>query len=147
MDFRTVSKWLLPASLAVNVFLGVVVATHHHGHPPFRPGPPPGPEDMVEHMAESLSPADAAALRQAFAAQAGNMERAHRGHEDFHARLQAVLEAPVFDPEALRAALSEASRGHSTFDEAMAAAMVDAAIHMSPEGRRKLARGGGRPPP
>ena len=144
MNLKRVTDWLLPASLAINVFLGAVILTHH-GHPGFRPPPPPNPAEMAARMADGLPPADAEILRQAFRAQESALSEAHRGIDSFHDRVRAALEAPVFDPQALTAALSDASRGHAAFDQAMTAAMVDAASRMSAEGRRRLASHDGPP--
>jgi len=147
MTVRTVTKWLLPISLAINVFLLALVLTHF-GPPPFQPPPPPNPADMAARMAESLPPADALVLRQAFATVAPPAPIGDP--RAFHDRLRAALDAPSFDAAALRQALAEMSKAHAAFDDAMAAAIIEAAAKMSPEGRRKLARGHGPgfgPPP
>jgi len=147
MTVKTLTKWLLPLSLAINVFLGAVIATHL-GPPRFRPPAPPNPAEMADRMAESLSPADALALRQAFAKVAPPSALGDPGA--FHARLRAALDAPSFDTEALQRDFAEMSKAHAVFDEQMAAAIIEAAAKMSPEGRRKLANGRGPgfgPPP
>jgi len=147
MSLGPMRKWLLPVSLAINVFLGAAVVTHFLHHRPLHPPGPPDPVEMAEHMAESLPPADALVLRQAFAARAPTMREILLGDAAFHSRLRTVLEAPEFDAAAMRATLADADKVHVAFGEAMGAAMIDAAGKMSPEGRRKLARGGGHPPP
>ena len=147
MTVKALTKWLLPLSLALNVFLGALIVTHF-GPPHFRPPPPPNPAEMADRMAESLSPADAQVLRQAFAKVAPPSALGDPGA--FHTRLRAALEAPSFDAEALRRDFAGMSEAHAVFDEQMAAAIIEAAAKMSPEGRRKLANGHGPgfgPPP
>jgi uncharacterized membrane protein len=142
MTVKTLTRWLLPVSLAVNAFLAAITFTCF-GPPWFRPPPPPNPAEMAARMAESLPPADAAVLRHSFAALTPPPSE---GPAVFHARLRAALETPDFDETALRRVFADAAKAHAAFDDAMAAAIIDAAAKMSPEGRRQLAREGGHPP-
>ncbi|HLN22413.1 MAG TPA: hypothetical protein VK558_00340, partial [Patescibacteria group bacterium] len=51
-------NWVLPLSLSLNVLLATAAAVHILKGPPHRP--PPGPENIIDHVVEILSPADAA---------------------------------------------------------------------------------------
>ena len=149
------TRWLLPASFALNVFLGAALLVHAL-RPDFGPPPPPPPPGkLVEKIAATLPPADAEILRQAFAT-LPEREGRPRGPEEFHRRLREALLAPNFDAEALRHSLAEGRAERDRFDLALEHALITAATAMSVEGRRKLAdwrppgppRGGpGGPPP
>lgn len=141
-------RWLLPASFALNVFLGVALAAHA-----FRPGfgpppPPPKPDKLMERIAETLPPADAAILRSAFEQQRSRLDRFRDHRDDFPDRIRAALQADHFDAETLRRLLAEGRIRRDEFETALETLLVDAASVMSPEGRRKLAdwRPLGRPP-
>ncbi|MDA8232265.1 MAG: periplasmic heavy metal sensor [Magnetospirillum sp.] len=129
-----VHRWLLPASLALNAFLGALLIVPGDDPPPRR-----DLAHMAEEMAAALPPADAAILRGAVARQAGAMARARAGMRAFPEGVRAALEAPVFQPDALRQALASGREARDAFDDAMAAALVEAVGAMSPEGRRRLA--------
>ncbi|HLN24258.1 MAG TPA: periplasmic heavy metal sensor [Patescibacteria group bacterium] len=134
-------RWLLPISLALNAFLvGVVIGRFDH-----RPFGPPPPKEMAERMADGLPAADAALLRQAFAAHSGQFDLADQAMHGFPERIRQVLDAADYDPKALQEVLMEGHAAHDARDEAMSLALLDAAAKMSAEGRRKLAIG--RPPP
>jgi uncharacterized membrane protein len=147
---RRLARWLLPISLAVNLFF-IVVAVRHHA---LFHGRPPGPHDVVGYLKDNLPAADAAIMQQAFAARAGAMAEAEHAGQRLPDRIRAALTAQPFDAEALRAALVEGRALHQSLEDGMTAAFVEAAGRMSPEGRAKLAAAeiGGRfrhrgPPP
>lgn len=132
--------WLLPASLALNVFLIVLLAVGLRPHL-FGPGPwpPPPPHEMANRMAEGLPLKDGAILREAFAARAGEFERADAVHRALPERVRAILRAEPLNLSALAAAFNEASEARASMDRALSAAMMEASGKMSPEGRRALA--------
>ena len=136
-------RWLLPASVVLNAFLGGVIFGHLD-HRPF--GPPPRPQEMAERMADGLPAADAALLRQALAAHVAQLEQADRAMHGFPDRIRQVLDAGEYDPKALQGVLEGAHAARDARDEAMSAALLEAAGKMSAEGRRKLALGGPPPP-
>jgi uncharacterized membrane protein len=131
--------WLLPASLALNVFLIVFVLV---GLRPLLFGPGPGPrppQEMVQKMAEGLPSHDGAILREAFAARAGEFDRADVVLRALPERVRAILRAEPLNVEALTAAFASTSEARTNMDSALGAAMVEASGKMSPEGRRALA--------
>jgi uncharacterized membrane protein len=144
-----VARWLLPVSLALNLFFIVVAVRHRaflHPHPP-------DPGNIVDLMKPGLSPADADIVQKSFDAHRPALDEARKDGRDFPGKIRAALTADPFDPEALKAALKEGQAGHQVMEDAMAAALVEAASRMSPQGRAALAArrphgpGFGPPPP
>lgn len=137
----SVSRWLLPASLALNVFLGTVLVMREpeaaHRLPP---GGPRGPLGIVEELAADLSPADAAALRTVVSRRAQEIEYQSRVWRGAPERITTALAAPSFEPTALKAILDEGREAHRVMDEAVAATILEAAAALSPEGRQIVAR-------
>ena len=139
------SRWALPASLALNVFLGTVLYLQpapNHRHPG---GPPPSPLKFIERLAGELPPADAVVLREVVGRHVDEFERQNKTWGAVPHRVKAALEAPVLDVEALRAALIEGRDAHRRMDDSLVEVVIEAASGMSPEGRRTVARW--RPPP
>lgn len=139
---RSISmKWVLTASLALNVFLAtVLVVVYRPQHPP-----PPDIADIAERIAETLPPADAVILREIVAARAPAIESGKHSLRGFPDRVRAVLGKEDFDPEALRPLFSDFIAVHQRMDEAVAALVIEAATRMSPQGRAAISRW--RPPP
>jgi uncharacterized membrane protein len=135
-----IARWLLPISLALNLFF-IVVAVRHN---PFLHPRPPGPRDVIGFLKANLSPEDAAIMQQAFAAHFAAMSEAERETQRYPDRIRAALTAVPFDPEALRAALAEGRARHQKMEENMADALIDAAGRISQDGRSKLAEGQAR---
>jgi uncharacterized membrane protein len=136
MAFGSAPRWLLPASLSVNVFLVVMIVVlrmpHHFWPPPREPG------RMVEEIAASLPPADGAILREVFQRHAPQVDSAHVGMRSFHDAIQAALSAPTFDPEALRAVFAEGRKRRMSMDDALEASLIETASKISYAGRKKL---------
>jgi uncharacterized membrane protein len=139
MSPRRISRWLLPVSLSLNVFLAVAMAVQLTSSPGFGPPPPrPRPDRIAEEIAATMTPADGDILREVFASHAPQLAR---GPESFHAlqdRIRQVMTAPTFDAEALRAVFAEGRQGRTAMDDAVEASLIEAATRLSPEGRRKL---------
>jgi len=135
---KSIPRWLLPASLSMNIFLAVTVAAHMQSHG-FRPPPSqPSPARMIEEIAATLPSADAEILRQVFIRHADQIESAHHVRRALHDAVREALSAPTFDPNALRAAFAEGRRGRATMDDALESAIIEVASQMSVAGRRKL---------
>jgi uncharacterized membrane protein len=134
-----IARWLLPISLALNLFF-VVVAIRHN---PFLHPRPPGPRDVIGFLKANLSAEDAAIMQQSFAAHFAAMSDSERDNQRYPDRIRAALTAVPFDPEALKAALAEGRAKHAKMEENMADAFVDAASKISADGRAKLAAGEG----
>jgi len=132
-------RWLLPASFALNIFLAVALAAHalRPGFGP--PPPPPKPDKLMERIAETLPPADAAILRRAFAEQKPGLDRFRDHRDDFPERVRRTLQADNFDADQLSRVLAEGRKRRDEFETALETLLVTAAAAMSPEGRRKLA--------
>ncbi len=149
------SRWALPVSLALNVFLGTVLVMREPGPPPRGPGGgPPSPLHLVERLAGELPPADAAILRAAVGRRSQEVEYHHRVWMGMPERVGTALAAPNFDPETLRAVLAEGRQAHRAEDDAIAEVIIEATSAMSAEGRQAIARwrpphppGGRRSPP
>lgn len=149
------SRWALPVSLALNVFLVTVLVIREPGPPPGgRDGGPPSPLHIAERLAADLSAADAAVLRAAIARHSQEVERRHRIWTGLPARIGAALAAPTLDVEGLRAILAEGREAHAAMDDAVAQVIIEASTAMSAEGRQAVARWrpphpprGGPPPP
>lgn len=133
-------RLLLPLSLMVNAFLAGMLLSQWYGHPGAPPPPPPPrPERMIEDMAAVLPPVDAAILRQSFAKNTGGLKQPPRRHDDMIERMRQALDTEPFDPAALRQVFSDGRHNRDVIDNAIEAALVEAAATMSPEGRHRLA--------
>lgn len=139
------SRWALPVSLAINVFLGTVLVMREPG-PPHRPpgGAPPGPLSIVERLAGELPPADAEILRRAVAGRSQEIEYRWRVWNGVPERVTTLLAAPDLDFAALRIILDEGRAAHAAVDAAVAEVIMEVTSAMSPEGRHTVARW--RPP-
>jgi uncharacterized membrane protein len=129
-----IQRWLLPISLALNIFLGAAMLTHlFHGRP--GPMPPPNAAVILDDMARVLSPADAQILRQSLAPGLAEMDKAHRLERTLPQRLQQILGREPFDAQAFRRELEQAQAARGIIDSAL----PDALSRLSPEGRQRLA--------
>ncbi len=131
------ARLLLPVSLFLNVFLGAAVAVHLLGAPPRSPGPP-SPAAIMEEMAATLPAADAALLREAFTANAADLEAADAVMRRMPERIADALARPDFDPGRLREVFAAGRDARARMDAAIEAVLIQAAGRMSPEGRRRL---------
>ncbi|WP_162136936.1 periplasmic heavy metal sensor [Magnetospirillum molischianum] len=137
------TKWVLTASLALNVFLGtVLVVVYRPNHPP-----PPGITEIAERIAVTLPSADAAILREVVAVRAPEIESGHRTLRAFPDQVRAVLGMSDFEPGALRQLFTEFSAARQRMDDALAALVIEAATRMSHEGRAAISRWNPPPPP
>ena len=137
-------RWILPLSLALNVFLGTVIILHPGRH---RPGPPPPPREIAQRMAESLPPEDGAILLETFSQHAAEFERSHQIQHEAMERIRTALAARDFSRDALRAAFDVNRASRQVMDDALLATIVETASRMSPEGRALLANWRLPPPP
>ena len=143
-------RWALPLSLALNVFLVTVVVMRlplNH-----RPGPP-DPQEIAQHIAATLPPADGAILVAVVKAHTAEFERSQAARHAVPGKIKTVLEQPQLDLAALRAVFAENRDASIAIDEALAAIFEEVVSRISPEGRAKLAQwqpprppGGGPPP-
>ena len=134
-------RTVLVLSLALNLLLAGVVGVWVV-RPIFRG--PPAPMDfgrVVERMSHRLSETDAAALKKAYAAHRDEMSRLNDEIRNARRKVRDVLQSDSFDPDALKAAMDEVRAARSQLEAAIQNVMREGATAMSPEGRRRLARG------
>jgi uncharacterized membrane protein len=130
------STVLLIASLGLNMLLGGFMIRHQLEHP----HGPPGLDGFVDRMASGLPAADAGLLRQSFNANRATLEANEQWRSEFHERIAGALISEPFDPAKLEAVFVEADRHDGEFRRAMGRSILDAAAHMSAEGRQGMAK-------
>jgi uncharacterized membrane protein len=129
-------RWVLGASIALNVFLVALIVAHlvgHiHGEKRLRP------TMRIDSLAATLPPADGDKLRAALQAR----KDIAAAIDDFHAaqdKVRAALRAQPFDEAALRQAMAEVQARHRTVELAIHDLIAGVAGQLSPEGRAKIA--------
>jgi len=130
------SRWLLPVSLSLNMFLAVAFASNFF----FRSFGPPKPDKIAEEIAATLPKADGDILRQAFAAHASHFGKGPSAPHQMHDKIRAVLSAPVFDANALHEVFTENVKERASMDAVLETILTEAVARMSYEGRLKLAQ-------
>lgn len=128
--------WLLLASLAANVFLGVAVGTSFSRGPK---GPPPRPDRMLEEMASILPSSDAQILRQAMESRRGELTADEGGPPRPFEDIRRVLSAEPFDVDEFVRVNSEFRAKHERIGAIIGEVLTEALPRMSPEGRKRLA--------
>ncbi|MDQ2106616.1 periplasmic heavy metal sensor [Azospirillum isscasi] len=132
--------YLLVGSLAVNMLLGGILAAQalHLLPPPPPPEPGQGMERFIERAARELSPTDAEILRRGYEAERGTLDRIHENMEAMRGQLRTSMQAPAFDPEALRRAFEQAHATEAELRNRVDSRVIETLGRLSPEGRRKL---------
>lgn len=140
-------RWLLLASLALNLFFaGVALAVALHRPPP-APPPPAAPADdrspsvRIDRLAATLPPADARILLDRFGAVQASLavtEGTSRAAQD---KARKALSATPFDAAGAQAALAELRDARRGVWRIVHGVILDAAQGMSQEGRARLAAG------
>lgn len=143
MKASKITLWILLGSMALNVFLAIVIGKHM-AIPPF---PPPRPTRIIEEIADKLPKADAQILRDSLNAHEAELKEEDHGPEVFHKKMRDVLTAPQFDPEAFRAVADEFQARRERIGSTLTRVMLDALPKMSPEGRQAVADFKPPPPP
>jgi uncharacterized membrane protein len=138
------SRWLLVASLALNLFfIGTIgaLAVRHYVTPaqPVATERPRTAAARIERLAVGLPAADAEKLRAAFRAREAAAEGARDTLNRAIERIQAGLRAQPFDAAQVRAAMAETRAVRPPYEQIMQEILVAAATTMSQEGRAKLA--------
>ena len=136
MAAKLSTRVLMPLSLALNVFLVIVLVMTLDGD--HKGPPPPPPMAMIERMADMLSPADAAILREALAGQEPILKADEASMREVPDRIRAALEAQPFVADALRAAFAEGRKARERMDNALEQALIEAVSRMSKQGRAAL---------
>jgi uncharacterized membrane protein len=138
------SRWLLLASLALNLFfIGVGGALLLQAYAFDPPAPPAGSNrsiaGRIERIAATLPREDAEKLRAGYQARRDEIDGARAAYRDRQDAMRAVLRAEPFDLEALRTAMSEMRAARQNFDRRIHDFFAQQASQMSAAGRQKLA--------
>ena len=139
--FNNMSRWrrfVLPASIVINLFFVALVGTHllrHH-----RDTPPPG-QSLARALANaeaSLPPQDAVAFGAVM--QRDKSRLTEVGKQLVAARLELAhqITEEHYDRAAVRQAFAAWAAAWSRFQEAFSDTLTDALAEVSPEGRRQL---------
>jgi uncharacterized membrane protein len=131
-------RYLLIGSLALNLFLAGVLGVwamrpYFHRQPP-----PPQPGTVSERIANRLPEVDRPVLRQAFAKRQGEINRLFEESRKAQQESRAALRANPFDAAAFDAAAERNRATRNALQDAVHAAMREAAMGMSAEGRERL---------
>ncbi|HUL87176.1 MAG TPA: periplasmic heavy metal sensor [Pseudolabrys sp.] len=132
------SRWLLLASLALNLFfVGLAIALAVRA-----PAPSYWDRNVfvrVERLAATLPPADAEILRSRINASRPAIEQAQTAYHTAQDQIHEVLRQEPFDVEALRAAMARTRAGRQAFDQTIQGVFAGIAANISPAGRLALA--------
>jgi uncharacterized membrane protein len=142
-DERT-SRWLVLASLALNLFFvgagGALVARHYLAAPAASPAPVDrSVAARMERLAVTLPSSDAEILRAEYRTKATNVDGARETYRKAQDEVRRILRAEPFQGDAMRAAMTEQRAARQAFDQLLQDVIASAAAKMSPAGRSKLA--------
>lgn len=140
-------RWLLGASVALNLFLvGVVAAPLLDPRADQMPRwERPSPDVFLERWAQRMPPEDAAKLRALIPELRPAFDESREARHAAMERLRAALTAESFDPAALDAALEGLHQADQNMHDHMGGFIRRLAATLSPEGRRYLMPFGGGP--
>lgn len=131
-------RWLLLASLAVNLFfIGVAVALLVRA--PAKPTYDRNVFVRIDRLAATLPPSDGAKMRAEIAAHHDSVAAAQTNYRAAQDAIRATLRQEPFDENAMRAAMVQTRAARQNFDQAIQSVVALAAAEMSPAGRRALA--------
>jgi uncharacterized membrane protein len=135
---RGSSRWLLLGSLALNLFfVGVALAMAIRA-----PAPPAWDRNIfvrVEHIADTLPPADADLLRGQINANRQLIDDAQRQYHSAQDEIHETLRHEPFDVNAMRAAMAKTRNARQAFDQVIQGVFAFSASQMSPAARKTLA--------
>jgi len=135
---RGSSRRLLLGSLALNLFfVGVAVAMAIRA-----PAPPAWDRNVfvrVEHIADTLPPADADLLRGQINANRQLIDEAQTKYHSAQDAIHEALRREPFDVDAMRGAMAQTRAARQAFDQVIQGVFAFSAAQMSPAGRQALA--------
>ncbi|HZL39822.1 MAG TPA: periplasmic heavy metal sensor [Pseudolabrys sp.] len=135
---RFSSRWLLLGSLALNLFfVGVALAMAIRA-----PAPPAWDRNVfvrVEHIADTLPPADADLLRGQINANRQLIDDAQRQYHSAQDQIHETLRHVPFEAEAMRASMAKTRAARQNFDQVIQGVFAFSAAQMSQAGRNALA--------
>jgi len=138
------APWLLPVSLALNLFLvgaAGAVAIRSSGQVPLSNVAriDSNAMDRVSRIASSLPVNDAQLMRQQLRHEAVKVASAQTDFRLAQEQVRARLRAEPFDPDALRAAMAQVEPAREKYHMILHEMFAAAAMNMSEVGRNKLA--------
>lgn len=133
------SRWILFASLALNLFFIGAWAAFAWRHYAWERHGPWTPATRIERLAAALPPSDGEKLRSEFRTHQRSIELAITNYRQAQRHMREALRAEPFNAETLRAAMAEARTARGQLDEALQDVIATAGAAMTPEGRRSLA--------
>ena len=135
---RGSSRWLLLASLALNLFfIGAAVAITIRA-----PAAPAWDRNVfvrVERIATTLPPSDAELLRGQIKANREAIEDTQTKYRTAQDAIRATLRQQPFDPAAMREAMAKTRAARQNFDQTIQGVFAATAAQMSAAGRHALA--------
>ena len=135
---RGSSRWLLLASLALNLFfVGIAIAIAIRA-----PASSSWDRDVfvrIERIAATLPAPDADLLRGELATRRQALEDAQHGFFTARQQIHAALRRDPFSANEMRAAMSKTRAARQNFDQILQGIFADAAAKMSRDGRLALA--------
>ena len=135
---RFSSRWLLLGSLALNLFfVGIALAMAIRV-----PAPPAWDRNVfvrVEHIANTLPPADADLLRGQINANRRLIDDAQRQYHSAQDQIHETLRHVPFEAEAMRTAMAKTRAARQNFDQVIQGVFAFSAAQMSQGGRSALA--------
>ncbi|HEU4662318.1 MAG TPA: periplasmic heavy metal sensor [Pseudolabrys sp.] len=131
-------RWLLLASLAVNLFfIGVAVALLVRA--PAKPTYDRNVFVRIDRLAATLPTDDAAKMRTEVASHHDAIEAAQTKYRAAQDMIRATLRKEPFDKSEMLAAMAQTRAARQNFDQVIQGVVALAAAEMSPAGRRALA--------
>jgi len=129
-------RFVLPASLLLNLFLAALIGGHLLRHEARENSLPVA--RALANAEASLSPADAAAFRAAMRRDGPELAESIRQVAEARRALGRQIVAEPFDAQATRQALATWQASWNRFFDQMDGSLVEALGKVSPEGRQKL---------
>jgi uncharacterized membrane protein len=138
------SRWLLLASLALNLFfigVGGALLLQGFGSDTFasRAAYDRSVAGRIERIAAVLPPADADRLRKAYKERQSEIDGARAAYRDKQEAVRAALRAQPFNLETLKTAMAEMRAARQAFDLSIHGFFAQQASEMSEAGRQALA--------
>ena len=130
-------------SIALNLFLGAIVAAHllvHRHAGKYMP-----PTMRIDSLAATLPGPDGDKLRVALQARNGDIAAAVDAWGAAQDKARTILRTEPFDPAALKQAMAESQARHQAVETALHDLIASVAGELSAEGRAKLAEWPRRP--
>lgn len=136
----TSPRWLLPVSLALNLFfIGIAGAMLLR---PYVAAPSVNDRSdaaRTERIAATLPHADADKLRQAFSDRRAEIDAARGRYRQAQDKVRDALRAEPFRADVMQAATNDTRAARQNFDQTLHGMFIAAASTMTPAGRNKLA--------